>query len=364
MKRLISIIFVSCAVVMSLMFMGCKRNSYTIKANTPNATEGEYYYLHDAITGECLDSMAVADNKVVFKGKADSVRIVALLNMNQAPVVLFLEPGTIVVDLDSGQVSGTKLNEDYNKFITNPDLMRMTEQCEALRNNVDLTDDEAIQMEFVEQYDILKDSLQAKINEECMKVYNNHKKDLLGAYILTIASQSMEFEEFDEIMSDADPVISGFQPLAEIYTAWKGTEATQPGHKFVDIEGMDYGTKQNTSLSKMIGGKTAVVDFWASWCRPCREEIESNLIGIYNDYKDKGVTVIGIDVHDKPEDHAKAMAELGIPYPQLIDVDGNGAAIYGVMSIPQIILIDKDGNIVKRNLRGEEIRKALDELLK
>ena len=107
----------------------------------------------------------------------------------------------------------------------------------------------------------------------------------------------------------------------------------------------------------------AVVDFWASWCRPCREEITNYLIPLYNEYKDKGVVVVGVDVSDQPEDHDKAVKELKIEYQQLIDSKKTAGELYGLSSIPQIILIDKNGNIVERDLRGDDIRIALEKLL-
>jgi thiol-disulfide isomerase/thioredoxin len=141
------------------------------------------------------------------------------------------------------------------------------------------------------------------------------------------------------------------------------SEATQPGHHFVDIEGTDYASGKSSSLSKMIDGKVAVVDFWASWCRPCREEITNYLIPIYNEFKDKGVVVVGVDVSDRPEDHDKAVKELKIEYQQLLDSKKTAGELYGLASIPQIILIDKDGNIVERDLRGDDIKIALEKLL-
>lgn len=118
-----------------------------------------------------------------------------------------------------------------------------------------------------------------------------------------------------------------------------------------------------TKLSDYVGkGKYVLVDFWASWCPPCRREIP-NLINVYNTYKGKKFTVLGVATWDKPEDTNKAIKELGINYPQMLNAGTAGSDAYGIQGIPEIILFAPDGKIVARGLRGEaveaEVKKAL-----
>ena len=112
----------------------------------------------------------------------------------------------------------------------------------------------------------------------------------------------------------------------------------------------------------MIKGKVALIDFWASWCRPCRAEIP-NIKKIYEKYGGKDLVVISLNVWDKPEAQAKAIKDLGMTWTQLTDATRNATDTYGVDGIPQILLIGKDGVIIARNLRGEEIEKAVKKAL-
>ena len=109
-----------------------------------------------------------------------------------------------------------------------------------------------------------------------------------------------------------------------------------------------------------------MVDFWASWCPPCRAEMPK-LVELYKQYSAKGVEIVGISLDKTNEDWVKGIKNLNITWPQISDLkfwDSEGAAIYGVSSIPHLMLLDKDGKILARGLNAEEATKKIEELLK
>ena len=117
-------------------------------------------------------------------------------------------------------------------------------------------------------------------------------------------------------------------------------------------------------LDDFVGkGKYVLVDFWASWCGPCREETPY-VVKAYNDYKDKGLVVIGVAVRDKTDATKKAMANMGIYYPQLLDPSIALAGEFGVSAIPHLFLFGPDGKVVQQDMRGEGIDALLRTIFK
>ena len=119
--------------------------------------------------------------------------------------------------------------------------------------------------------------------------------------------------------------------------------------------------QQNEIISKVV-----LIDFWASWCPPCRAEMP-NLVKAYKDYKDKGFDIVGISLDSKADAWAKGVKDLNITWTQLSDLKGwqnSGAALYGVNSIPHTVLVDKDGTIIAKNLHGQELEDKIKEVLK
>lgn len=122
--------------------------------------------------------------------------------------------------------------------------------------------------------------------------------------------------------------------------------------------------KMDGKFEDYIGkGQYVLVDFWASWCRPCREEIP-NIVAVNEKYSDKGLVVLGVVVNDRLADTKATMKKLGVVYDQVRDPQGEIASKYGVRGIPAIFLFGPDGKQLASGLRGAEIEKEVAKYIK
>ena len=152
------------------------------------------------------------------------------------------------------------------------------------------------------------------------------------------------------------------QNVDKVLAAQHAQEAMSPGAPYRDFQGTWEGKEYK--LSDFVNrSKYVLVDFWASWCQPCRQEIP-NIIRTWDKYKGKGLEVVGVAVSDKPGDTAKAVKELGISYTVFNETDDSASTAYGIQTIPQLFLIGPDGTILASGIRGEQIEETVRTYLK
>lgn len=202
---------------------------------------------------------------------------------------------------------------------------------------------------------------EAKACELTLKFISDNKNEAGVAALCNILPQVMGKKDLIEFVN-ADEYFKADSLVMKNMKMWEKQMSTGAGTMFVDFKAEYEG--KTTSLSDYVGkGKYVLVDFWASWCSPCRKEIP-NIIKVWEKYKGEKFEVLGVATWDKPEATIKAIEQLGIKYPQMLNAQTAGSEAYGIEGIPEIILFSPDGTIVARGLRGDKIESTVEEVLK
>ena len=341
--------------------------SYTINGTIADVADGEMVYLQNFVDGNMvnLDSAVVKGGAFQFKGDADTIaqsRYVAYpaKGMN-SPV--FLEAGTITLELNNelSKVAGTVCNDAYQKFIEefyaiNKEMRALYEQAQ----NDSLSDD---QRKEAENQLNVKDSLSREI------VYNTISANITnvaGVQLLTRFSSMFDTERVRPLVDQIPASLNSVDGVAQLKEHLETLAKTAVGQKFIDFT-MNTPEGEAVKLSDFIAkNKYTLIDFWASWCGPCRAEMP-NVVKAYNKYKAKGFGIVGVSLDRDAEAWKKSIKDLKITWPQMSDLkawDCEGAKLYGVRAIPATVLVDQEGTIIARDLRGDDIAAKLAELLK
>ena len=198
----------------------------------------------------------------------------------------------------------------------------------------------------------------------CQKMYENNLDNGLGLLAFRFVIQRQDDDTIEEMIGRFSPEMQTKPILVDCLQMIQTKRATQEGSMFKDIEAtLPDGSVRH--LSDYIGhGKYVLVDFWASWCGPCRGETPY-LKAAYAKYSGPDFDIVGVTVNDKAKDAKALVDKEKIPWDQLYIEDGRAATIYGFSSIPQIFLFGPDGTLLKREgLRGEGIDRVLSGYLK
>ena len=200
----------------------------------------------------------------------------------------------------------------------------------------------------------------------CAETIKKNPDDSVALVALQNCYYMMEDDQLSATIAELGKAFQEDEFVQKVSKSVEARKATAEGCMFTDFTIVqDENDPENSTVkfSDYVGqGKYILVDFWASWCGPCKREIP-NIAAVYENYKGDNFDVLSVAVWDKPEDTAKAAEEHGVVWNQITNAQRIPTDIYGIDGIPHIMLVGPDGTIVKRNLRGEAIEAAVKEAL-
>ena len=367
MKRILFIALSFAAILLS----SCGgKDSYKIKGSIAGVENGATIILnaldYDGLVP--LDSTKLKNGKFVLTGKTDTAQVAVLtfeMGEQFGGCQFFLERGTtdITLNVDEGYqyISGTPNNDAYQKFLD--DTTPFEDEADEIEDRIRITlASGGDASEFYRQMGDLQDRFTAllaqSIKENANKLYGYQQ--LMDNYSL------YEPEEVMEMLQVLAPTFGQDLMFNQLTAMINEQLATSLGHPYLDFEAQildkKYSFTGTAKFSDYVSkNKVTLLDFWASWCSPCINEIP-NLKAAYDKFKSKGFEIVSVSVDDDTDDWIKAVKDNKMNWVQLWngeDMENSAAVKYSISAIPSTYLIDSDGTIIGRNLRDKELEEAL-----
>ncbi|OIQ20138.1 MAG: hypothetical protein BM557_05560 [Flavobacterium sp. MedPE-SWcel] len=333
------------------------------------------------LTGlEAVDTVTVENGKFIFKGTATepSLHFVSLQDKPTEKLNLILESGSITLKVNtdtinnsvqSGTFNNDKLHEYYLQMKEYNDRMsKYKKENTPAMKEASQKGDTATMDKLNKEYRAIGKELEAA-NIDFVK---NNPKAYINVFVLKqlVGSESLEVAELKEMYEALDTKIKESKDGKEIADMFVEIEAKELNRAKVSIGKIapDFSapTPEGETMSlKDAMGKVTIIDFWASWCKPCRME-NPNVVAMYNELHSKGLNIIGISLDKDAGAWKKAIADDKLTWSHISNLESWNEPIakeYGIESIPATFVLDADGKIVAKDLRGEELKAKVKEIL-
>lgn len=355
-------------IALVLLFSACAKNDkVTVTGTVKNLGNGEIFLIKSG-DDKMIDTVKVTNDKFNYELKVTEPTVYMInFGPKQQPAFVILENGITTIDyemnvLNSLNIKGGKEQEVYNKFIN---------ECRQLFNSMDSlgkiaeSNMENQEMITVLQREFYRIDSVVKVKQKAFVLQN--PKSIASAFLaVNYLSQNTEktYEEVNEIYNALDKSIQQTyygKKISEMVAMMRNTTAGQAAPDFTLADLND----KPVSLSS-FRGKVTLVDFWASWCGPCRKE-NPNVVAAYNKFHSKGFEILGVSLDDNKSNWEQAVKKDNLTWTHVSDLKGwesKAAQLYGVQSIPTNFLLDKDGKIIAKDLRGEMLEQKLNEIFK
>ena len=381
----------SCLFILaSLLFLvSCDKNTIKIEGSfEDNSNDGKLVFLQtmdsrdlNSTNIQILDSAEVKGGKFQINTSVEETPIIGLVSVGKIkdaqpgdnPIVgsIAVEPGTTKISFSKSNytLSGTPRNEEMNKVVAVLSKFNDIQEEVAAAGSVEAVPVDENGLDVMGRMQKLSEEMRT-VSFDFTKANMNNR---LGEFMFMTTAEAFTDDQLKELLTLADSTFLKQPAITSLQQMLSGNP-TSHSHTHDDIHMHDDITFENVqlvdtddkivSLSDYVGkGKYVLVDFWATWCGPCMQEVP-NLVKAYSTYKSKGFEIVGISLDQDKGAWKRVVKEKGMSWVQLHDTSQQAATLYNVVSIPYTLLFDGKGELVAMNLRGAQLEKELSELLK
>jgi len=380
--------FFSKIFILLLLISSCKtetkRDGYLIRGNAKGVYNGIRVYLKSLDQNNRqvdMDTAIVMNEKFTFEGKiSDPEMVYVYMNSVKGNLPLIIENAEITIDIDkenlsNSKVSGTKSVEALHSY--NQTLQALNEN----RRELNLAFRQASQAQDTEKTKSLNTEL-TKVNQEFTElpfefIKNNNDNYFSLTLVETLSkSRNVDLNKVIEAYNSLSDNLKSSEKGRDISSQIETTKTLLEAQKKTEIGQIAPEFSAPNPEGKILGlkdvkGKITMIDFWAAWCGPCRRE-NPNIVKVYEKYHDKGLEIIGVSLdgngrqQDPKAAWVKAIKDDNLNWHQVSNLkyfDGPIAKMYNIQSIPSSFILDAEGRIVAKNLRGPALEAKMAELL-
>jgi len=330
-----NLLFFIATFFLSSSFGQTKKADYKVEGKVQGYSNGTKLYLNDVSEGyyKQIDSAIIFNDTFTFSGSIKSKYLKSSISTTDFDdrVIFWLAGGTTFFSAAKGNfkkavIIGSKIQREQNALTKLLDTIEYTEPIEYL---------------FIK----------------------NNPKSIISAHTLTFYCSTLSKDTVSVLYNSFSKEVKSTDFGKKIFDFLSLNQNIKIGDKFVDFSQTDTSNKKiNLSDFK---GKVILLEFWGSWCGPCREENPS-LLKIYNDYRSMGFEIFGVATETDKKQWIKAIKTDGLTWTNVTDLKGSrnkAALIYGVSGYPMNFLIDRNGTIVAKEVYGDNLRKLLIKIM-
>lgn len=324
--------------MLSVCCFSQSQSQFSLSGKTKDIPDGTQLILINSLTEKPIDSVKVKDNSFLLQTKLSISPMDAVLyKKGSSGKLIWLENNKMTFDATETSFGDAIITGSKTDSL----VAKLRKESRALKSYEEMVVHE---MQFIQ----------------------DHPNDLVSAHNLSIMApvfgKAKSTELFSKMSQENKESVYG-EKISSLLLSLNDLKKMEIGEKFRDFSMMN----QNDVEKKIsdFKGKVVLLEFWASWCFPCRLE-NPNLVTTYNTFKDKGFEIVGISLDQKKEDWVKAIQKDGLNWEHLSDLNGRNnkaALLYNITGIPQNVLIDRNGIVIGLNLQGENLRKKLTEIM-